>query len=66
MMPFATPIDPYREGDSETYMTVPECAEVMHISEERVRQLMRLGVLRTRYHWGSILVQPAAVAGYTA
>jgi len=34
-------LTPYREDDSETYLTVPECAEVMHISEERARQLMR-------------------------
>jgi len=33
----------------------------MHITPERVRQLMKLRVLRTRYAWGTVLVQPAPV-----
>jgi hypothetical protein len=35
-------------------------------TEEPVRQLMKLRVLRTRYRWGDVLVQPAVVAGWTA
>jgi hypothetical protein len=59
-------VDPYRDDDSDTYMTVQECAERMNTTPERVRQLARMRVLRTRYAWGDVLVQPAMVSGYTA
>jgi hypothetical protein len=62
-MPFAAPVDPYH--DDESYMTVEECAKVMNKSVEEVRRLMRLQILRTHYHWGDVMVQPAAVVGYT-
>ena len=54
------------EDFSSTFMSVEECAKRMGITTERVRQLMKLRVLRTRYGWGDVLVQPACVAGYTA
>jgi hypothetical protein len=57
-----------RDADSyadESFMSVQECARVMGVSEERVRQLAKVRVLRTRYAWGDVLVQPAAVMGYT-
>ncbi|MEZ0363388.1 hypothetical protein ACAG26_06740 [Mycobacterium sp. pUA109] len=67
-MPFAVPVDPYhdeRQDDLETFVTVDECARTMNITPERVRQLAKLRVLRTRYGWGDVLVQPAKVAGWT-
>jgi hypothetical protein len=57
MAPFVAPIDPYRDD----YVTVAKCAQAMGISEQRVRRLMKLRVLRTRYAWGQVLVQPAPV-----
>jgi hypothetical protein len=38
--------------DAETFMTVKRCAAYMGITEERVQQLVKLCVLRTRYVWG--------------
>jgi hypothetical protein len=54
------------EDYADTFVSVEECAKVMAVSPERVRQLMKLRILRTRYQWGSVLVQPAAVRGWTA
>ena len=54
------------EDYASTFVTVDECAAVMNTTAVRVRQLMKLRVLRTRWAWGDVLVQPAAVAGWTA
>jgi hypothetical protein len=54
------------EDYADTYMSVKQCAALMNITEGRVRHLARYRVLRSRYFGGDVLVQPAAVAGYTA
>jgi hypothetical protein len=54
------------EDEAETFMPVEQFARYMNITPERVRQLMKLRVLRTRYAWGGGLVQPALVSGHTA
>jgi DNA-binding Lrp family transcriptional regulator len=62
-MPFAQPVNPYVEYDpKESFVTVRECAEVLNMSEERVRELAKRGMLRSR----GMLVQPALIPGYTA
>ena len=39
-MPFAVPVNPYAEYDPrESFVTVRECAEVLNITEEQVREL---------------------------
>jgi|SRR5271163_673108 len=48
-MPFAQPVNPYVEYDPrESFVSVRECAEVLNIGEERVRELARRGTLRSR------------------
>jgi hypothetical protein len=41
------------EDYADTFVTIAECARVMNLSEDRVRQLIKPRVLRTRYAWGS-------------
>jgi hypothetical protein len=53
------------EDYASTFMSVEECAQRMGCTTERVRQLIKLRVLRTRYAWGDVMVQPAVVAGWT-
>jgi hypothetical protein len=53
------------EDCADTFVPVAECARVMNLSEDRARQLIKLGVLRSRHAWGSVTVQPAAVVGHT-
>ena len=54
------------EDEAETFMPVEQFARYMNITPERVRQLMKLRVPRTRYAWGGVLAQTALVSGYTA
>ncbi len=49
------------EDYADSFVTVAKCAAAMGISEQRVRRLMKLRVLRTRYAWGQVLVQPTPV-----
>lgn len=54
------------EDDLETFVPVRQCAAQMGIGEDRVRQLAKLRVLRTRFAYdGDVLVQPAVVPGWT-
>ena len=50
----------------DTFVSVAQCAKAMDITEDQVRRLIKLRVLRTRYAWGDVMVQPAVVAGWTA
>jgi hypothetical protein len=62
-MPFARPVNPYIDYDPrESFVTVRECAELLNISEDDVRELAKRGTLRSR----DGLVQPALIPGYTA
>jgi hypothetical protein len=61
-MPFTQPVNPYAEFDPrESYVTVRECAKVLNMTEEQVRELAKRGTLRSR----GMLVQPALIPGYT-
>jgi hypothetical protein len=61
-MPFARPVDPHLEDDlRDSFVTVGECAEILNLSEERVRQLAEQGTLRS----SGQLVQPALIPAYT-
>ena len=54
------------EDYADTYMSVKQCAAPMNVTEGRVRHLARYRLLPSRYFRGDVLIQPAAVAGYTA
>jgi hypothetical protein len=49
-----------------TFMPVAKCAQRMNVSADRVRQFMKMGVLRARSACGDVLVHPACVPGWTA
>jgi hypothetical protein len=51
------------EDYAATYMPVSGCAQRMNLSVEQVQRLIKLHVLRTRYAWGDVMVQPACVSG---
>jgi excisionase family DNA binding protein len=51
--------------DDHEFLPVDECAERLGVSEDRVRQLVRSGALRTTYLWGQLMVEPAIVTGAT-
>jgi hypothetical protein len=52
------------EADAETFVSVEECAEAMGVTPGRVRQLVKLRLLRTRWVRGDVLVQPRCLAGH--
>src|ERR1700738_119096 len=54
-------LDLEAEDYASTFMPVAECAQRMNIGVERVCQLAKLGVLRTRMAGGEVWVQPASV-----
>ena len=52
----------------DTYVTIPQCAALLGISEERVRRLAELDVLKwTYFPWDhrQLVVQPAIVPSFT-
>jgi hypothetical protein len=62
-MPFARPVNPNVDiNPRESFVTVRECAEILNLSEDRVREFARRGTLRSR----GMLVQPASIRGITA
>jgi hypothetical protein len=52
-------MDAFDEG----YVTVPQCAARMAITQDRVLELVRRGVLRAKTTPFGQLVQPAIVSG---
>jgi hypothetical protein len=46
------------------FVPLDECAAAMNTTPERVRQLVKLRLLRTHWAWGDVLVRPDTVAGY--
>lgn len=49
--------------DRGVWLTISDCAEHMGVTPQRVRELIRCRVLRTRYAYGMTLVQPAILSG---
>jgi hypothetical protein len=53
------------EDYAATFVSIDECAAVMNTTPERLRQYIKLRVLGTRYQWGTVMVQPVWVPGWT-
>jgi hypothetical protein len=49
----------------DDWLPVPECAERLGISEDRVKELVMARVLKATYERGYTLVQPALIRGVT-
>jgi hypothetical protein len=51
--------------DRDDYLTVAQCARRLNLTEDRVLELAKRGILRSFYD-GVLWVQPALIRGVTA